>query len=63
MPTLEAQQRAIEELERATAELVKFRDYYLSKGIEHRDRDATWRNWVRRAIEYMGGATRLYGQT
>jgi DNA-binding MarR family transcriptional regulator len=66
MPSPEAQQRAIEELgsvERATAELAKFRDYYLAKGVEHRDWDATWRNWVRRAIEYVGGAARPYGQT
>jgi hypothetical protein len=66
MPSPEAQQRAIEDLgsvERATAELAKFRDYYLAKGVEHRDWHATWRNWVRRAIEYEAIAARPYGQT
>jgi uncharacterized protein YdaU (DUF1376 family) len=43
---------------KATAELEKFRDYWAAqpgqKGVKT-DWPATWRNWVRRAVENLGG--------
>jgi len=43
--------------ESATAELAKFRDWWAAKagaGGVKLDWDATWRNWIRRAVEQRG---------
>ncbi|MFR0359087.1 hypothetical protein [Streptomyces sediminimaris] len=50
--------------DRVHGETEKFLDYHRSKGTKHRDWNAAWRNWMRKAIEFTArGPARPSGHT